>query len=199
MPLSFPNESASAFLRARDFLAQHRTDYTTAVKEFRWPELAHFNWALDYFDTYADGNESAALEIVEEDGRQCIMSFAAMSARSNQVANFLGECGVGRGDCILLMLGNEIALWETLLAAMKLGAVITPATPLLTPGDLEDRIARGNVRHIVASAWQAGELTGFAVRLSRIAVGHVTGWTRFGDWHAIGSSFVLDGVASVTV
>src|SRR5438034_4452518 len=40
---------------------------------------------------------------------------SAMSARSNQVANFLGECGVGRGDCILLMLGNEIALWETLL------------------------------------------------------------------------------------
>src|SRR6266571_411638 len=83
MPLSFPNESASAFLRARDFLAQHRTDYTRAVKEFRWPELAHFNWALDYFDTYADGNESEALEIVEEDGRQCIMSFAAVSARSN--------------------------------------------------------------------------------------------------------------------
>src|SRR5439155_19982780 len=143
MPLSFPNESASAFLRARDLLAQHRTDYTTAVKEFRWPELAHFNWALDYFDTYADGNESEALEIVEEDGRQCIMSFAAVSARSNQVANFLRECGVRRGDCILLMLGNEIALWETLLAAMKLGAVITPATPLLRRGAWWNEMPRG--------------------------------------------------------
>src|SRR2546427_124713 len=144
-------------------------------EESRWPELAHFNWALDYFDTYADGNESAALEIVEEDGRQCIMSFAAMSARSKQVANFLRECGVRRGDCILLMLGNEIALWETLLAAMRLGAVITPATPLLTPGDLEDRIARGNVRHIVASAGQAGEFTGFFENLTRNPVGDVTG------------------------
>ncbi len=193
MPLSFPNESASAFLRARDFLAQHRTDYTTAVKEFRWPELAHFNWALDYFDTYADGNESEALEIVEEDGRQCIMSFAAVSGRSNQVANFLRECGVRRGDCILLMLGNEIALWETLLAAMKLGAVITPATPLLTPGDLEDRIARGNVRHIVASAGQAGKFTGFPESLTRIAVGDVTGWKRYEESHELDSTFVPDG------
>ena len=146
MPLSFPNESASAFLRARDFLAQHRTDYTTAVKEFRWPELAHFNWALDYFDTYADGNESAALEIVEEDGRQCSMSFAAMSARSNQAANFLRECGVRRGDCVLLMLGNEIALWETLLAAMKLGAVIIPATVPHGWTDITDHVDYLSVR-----------------------------------------------------
>src|SRR5437667_12132364 len=101
MPLSFPNESASAFLRARDFLAQHRTDYTTAVKEFRWPELAHFNGALDYSDTYADGNESAALEIVEEHGRHCSMSFAAMSARANQAANLLRPCRLPPPDCLL--------------------------------------------------------------------------------------------------
>src|SRR2546427_11656762 len=98
MPLSFPNESASTFLRARDFLAQHRTDYATAVKEFRWPELAHFNWELDYFDTYADGNESAALEIVEVDGRQCIMAFAAMSARPKQDAKLLREFGGRLGE-----------------------------------------------------------------------------------------------------
>ena len=110
MPPSFPNESAVAFVRARDFVAQHRTDYTEAVRLFQRPSLDRFNWALDYFDRYADGNETTALEIIEEDGRQCVRSFANLSVRSNQVANFLLECGVRRGDCLLLMLGNEIAL-----------------------------------------------------------------------------------------
>ena len=39
---------------SRDFLLRHRTDYATAVREFRWPELRHFNWALDHFDRLAE-------------------------------------------------------------------------------------------------------------------------------------------------
>src|SRR2546425_2205424 len=91
------------------------------------------------------------------------------------------------------MLGNEMALGETLRGAMNRGAVITPATPLLTPGDLEDRIARGNVRHIVASAGQAGKFTGFPESLTRIAVGDLTGWKRYEDSHELDSTFVPDG------
>lgn len=189
-----PNESAAAFLRARDFLSQHRTDYAGAVEQFRWPVLSCFNWALDYFDIHAAGNESPALEIIEEDGRQCVRSFADMSTRSNQVANFLRECGVRRGDCLLLMLGNEVALWETLLAAMKLGAVVSPATPLLTPADLQDRVERGRVRHIVAGAAQTGKFTGLPERLTRIVVnGDSVGWKRFEDSQASATTFVPDG------
>ena len=50
------------------------------------------------------------------------------------------------------MLGNVAPLWETMLAAMKLGAVVIPATTLLTPGDLADRFERGRARHVVAAA-----------------------------------------------
>src|SRR2546428_10082949 len=91
------------------------------------------------------------------------------------------------------MRANEMVLWEPLGAAINLGAVITPATPLLTPGDLEDRIARGNVRHIVASAGQAGKFTGFPEKLTRIAVGDVTRWERYEESHELDSTFVLDG------
>ena len=52
---------AGAFLAARDFLLAQRTDYATAVRDFRWPELTHFNWALDYFDALAVDNGRAAL------------------------------------------------------------------------------------------------------------------------------------------
>ncbi|QLH48352.1 MAG: hypothetical protein HWD57_19590 [Candidatus Accumulibacter cognatus] len=44
------NMSYSAFVQARDFLLAHRTDYETAYRDFQWPQLAEFNWALDYFD-----------------------------------------------------------------------------------------------------------------------------------------------------
>ena len=51
---------------------------------------------------------------------------------------------------MLVMLGNEVALWESLLALIKLGAVISPATGLLTSDDIQDRIDRGRVRHVIA-------------------------------------------------
>jgi acetyl-CoA synthetase len=99
--------SYSAFVEARDFLLAHRTDYETAYRDFRWPQLTEFNWALDYFDVMAAGNDRPALWVVNEDGSEQKMSFADMSRRSNQVANWLRQQGVKRGDRILMMLGNE--------------------------------------------------------------------------------------------
>ena len=66
------------------------------------------------------------------------LSFATLSRRSNQVANFLRAQGLKRGDHLLLLLGNVVPLWETMLAAIKLGVVVIPATTLADAG----RIAR---------------------------------------------------------
>lgn len=105
--------------------------------------------ALDWFDVIAEGNDRTALHIVEEDGRRTEVSFAAMSERSARAANWLKAQGVREGDRILVMLGNQVELWETALAAMKLRAVVIPATPLLGPADLRDRVERGRVRHVL--------------------------------------------------
>src|ERR1041385_8748590 len=115
----------TSFLAARDFILAHRADYDTAVRQFRWPVLHHFNWALDYFDVIAAGNDRPALHLVEETGIETVRSFAQLSADSNRAANYLRALGATRGDRLLLMLGNELALWEILLAAMKLGLVVT--------------------------------------------------------------------------
>src|SRR5262245_35919375 len=132
-----PTPAAAEFLAARDFVLKHRTDYHTAQRDFRWPKLHHFNWALDYFDRIAVGNDRTALHLVEDDGTEIIRSFAQLSEGSARVANYLRHLGARRGDRLMLMLGNEVALWETLLAAMKLGIVTIPATPLLTTADLQ--------------------------------------------------------------
>ena len=129
----------AAFLGARDFLLRHREDYATAYRDFRWPQLDEFNWALDHFDTLARGNDAPALWIVDEDGSEDKVSFARMAERSAQVANWLRSLGVARGDRVLLLMPNEVALWETMLACMKLGAVIVPTTTLVSTDDLDDR------------------------------------------------------------
>ena len=138
----------SAFVEARDFLLSHRTDYATAYRDFVFPHLTHFNWALDYFDSLP--GERLALWIVEEDGSELCLTFAELSARSNRTANLLRRRGVRRGDHLLVMLGNEVALWETMLAAFKLGAVVIPTSTLLGTADLQDRLRRGQVRHVIA-------------------------------------------------
>ena len=88
------------------------------------------------------------------------LSFAALSRRSNQVANFLRAQGLKRGDHLLLLLGNVIPLWETMLAAMKLGVVVIPATTLLTPDELRDRLDRGRAKVVVATQDQVAKFSG---------------------------------------
>src|SRR5215510_3218526 len=122
--------ATETFLQARDFLLAHRTDYATAYRDFAWPQLTEFNWALDHFDRFAANNDRPALWIVEESGVEQKVSFARMSVRSNQVANWLRAQGVARGHRVLLMLGNEVPLWESVLAAIKLGAVLVPCSSL---------------------------------------------------------------------
>src|SRR5215470_16852808 len=166
-----PMSAVADFVRARDFLLAHRTDYSAVRHDFRWPQLSEFNWALDHFDTMAAGNDNLALWIVEESGEEHRLSFAALAARSNQVANWLRGQGVQRHDRVLLMLGNEVALWESMLAAIKLGAVVIPATSLLTRDDLHDRLTRGAVRHVVAASASTAKFEGLEGDYTRIAVG----------------------------
>ncbi len=180
------NPSAQAFYAAREFLLTHREDYDTAYRDFRWPEIAEFNWALDHFDAVAtERGDARALWIVEQDGSEAHWTFAELAARSNQVANWLHDQGVARGDRIILMLGNQVELWETMLAAMKLGAVVIPATTLLTPADLRDRLDRGSAKHVVVGGADTGKFDDVEGDYTRIAVpGRVgttppkAGWLR---------------------
>lgn len=189
----------TAFLAARDFLLANRTDYETAYREFRWPKLNHFNWAIDHFDAMARDNHATALWVVDEGGEETKLSFAEMSARSNQVANWLRGLGVRRGDVVLMMLGNVVPLWEIMLACIKLGAVIIPATTLLTTEDLRDRFDRGGALHVVVGADDADkfdELTGSYTRI--VVGGDKAGWLSYAAAHDATAEFVADGVTSAT-
>ncbi|GIK99443.1 MAG: AMP-dependent synthetase [Alphaproteobacteria bacterium] len=182
------------FLSSRDLLLRLREDQDAACREFGWPKLARFNWALDYFDRMAAGNDRPALWLVDESGAETKLSFADLARRSNQVANHLRALGVRRGDPILLMLGNVAPLWETMLAAMKLGAVLIPSTTLLGRDDLIDRVTRGGVRHVIAAAEETGKFEDVPGSYGRIVVGgEAAGWSRFEDAYGADASFTPEG------
>ncbi|HEX3332296.1 MAG TPA: AMP-binding protein [Gaiellales bacterium] len=188
------HRSTETFRAARDLLLRRREDYEAACREFRWPELGEFNWALDWFDVVAAGNDRPALRVVKSDGSERQLSFSEMSARSNRVASWLREHGVARGDRLILMLGNQVELWETILAAMKLGAVLIPATTLLGPADLVDRIERGGARHVVTTAAGAAKFDAVPGDYTRIALGgKVDGWLDYADADGASAAFASDG------
>ena len=189
------NHPAEPFLAARDLLLTHRTGLAAARAAFTWPVLDRFNWALDHFDVMAAGNPAAALRLIGPDAQDTAVSFAALSARSDQVANGLRGLGVRRGDRVLLLLGNVLPLWEVMLAAMKLGAVVIPATTMLTPEDLQDRFTRGQVQHVVADGTLAPRFDAIAGPYTRIAVGGAPGWTDYAGFDdAAPTAFAPDGV-----
>jgi acetyl-CoA synthetase len=186
-------QGLKAFLSARDFLLEHREDYEAAYRDFRWPQLNRFNWALDYFDTYALGNDKPALWIVNDDGSELKLSFAEMWRRSNRVANFLREHDVRRGDRIVVQLPNHVAMWEIMLAAIKLGAVVIPSATLLTTEDLQDRLARGKVRHIITHVNLLEKYSSFKDDCTRIVVGgEEKDWTPYSQAYYHSSDFAPD-------
>ncbi|GAA0682948.1 AMP-binding protein [Streptomyces cellulosae] len=183
------------FRRARDFLLEHREDYATAYRDFAWPRPERFNWALDWFDAIADGNDRTALHLVEEDGDETRLSFAELSRRSDRVANWLRERGVAAEDRVLVMLGNQAELWETALAAMKLRAVVIPATPLLGPADLRDRVDRGQVRHVIVRSADTAKFDEVPGDYTRIVVGEERGgaWLPYAEAYGASDAFTADG------
>jgi len=184
------------FRAARDFLLANRTDYDVACRGFRWPKLDRFNWALDWFDSIAAGErcDQPAIWVVFEDGTETKLSFRQLSNRSSQIANYYRELGIGRGDRVMVMLGNVPPLWETVLALIKLGAVVLPATPLLSGGDLADRIERGRVRHIVCATDSVPRFDHLGKHCTRIVVGGpVPEWHAYEDGYGASAEFKPDG------
>lgn len=171
-----------AFVEARKALLAQRNDHDRACATFRWPQLETFNWALDWFDVYAKGNNQTALWVASRDAGESKISFRDLAERSNRVANFLRGQGVRRGDHILLMVSNVVPFWEVMLATIKLAAVVVPATTMLTREELLDRFERGDIRHVVTGAADAGKFADIPGDYTRIAIGNApAGWQRFDD------------------
>lgn len=166
-----PGNPTDAYRAARDQLLELRGDSVRAAAEFRWPDVGDsFNFAIDWFDANARGNEAPCLTVVEADGGAQTVTFDEMARRSDQVAQFLAHHGVQRDDAVIVMLGNQVELWETMLAIIKIGAVIMPTTTAVGPGDLMDRMERGRAKAVVTNATETHKFDAVPGDYLRVAV-----------------------------
>ena len=183
--MSSPDASAatSAYRAARDFLLDNAHDPEAAHEGFAWPEVGdHFNWAVDWFDAIAAGNERVALHVVDEDGTETRVTYDEMRRRSNRVAHWMTGLGIGRGDAVMLMLGNRVELWEAMLAILKIGAVILPTSVVLGTDDLVERVERAGIRAVLADPTDAAKFDAIDGDFTRIVVGgERAGWQPFAD------------------
>lgn len=162
------------FQAARDFLVQNREDYDAARAGFSWPRFETFNFALDWFDhlgTDPESRDREALVICEIDGSQTRRTFAQLSQRSSQLANWLTEIGVRRGDRVMLMLNNQVELWESMLACIKAGFILNPATAMLGEADLQDRTERAEISWVIANGDDAAKFEAVTGEFTVIQVG----------------------------
>ncbi|ASD64930.1 AMP-binding protein [Bdellovibrio bacteriovorus] len=184
--MSFRNE----FEQARDFLILHRSDYKHAYSQFRWPRFDDFNWALDYFDPMAEGNTKIGLWLVDEVGHEKKFSFSEISKRSNQAANFMRAKGLQKGDSVFLLIEDDAALWEIMLAAMKIGAVIVPNNPLLSQQELKERLNREKIKMIATTKahTEKFDVTSSGV-ISVVVDAEVDGWIFYPEVYKESAEF----------
>ena len=175
-----------AYLASRDALLELGPRVDGAREAWAFPDVGPaFNWAHDWFDVIARGNDRPALVITDELGGRTSASFGDLADRSDRVARWLRERGVGRGTPVILMLGNQIELWEVMLAVMKLGGVIVPTTTALGPGDLADRVERSGARFAVCNPQDAAKVDLVPGTLGKVCVGEAgadaKGWADLRD------------------
>ncbi len=198
MTAGMPDGSAAteAFRRARNQLMGWRGDHRAAVEGFRWPDVGgRFNWAVDWFDAIARGNQAPALVIVEQaDAAACrepsSWSFDTLARRSDQVAALLARQGVRRGDAVIVMLGNQVELWESMLAIIKLGAVIMPTTTAVGAADLRDRVERGGARFVIANLADTGTFADVPGDYGKVAVTRGAGAPE--GWESLDAAYRFD-------
>lgn len=172
---------------------------------FQWPDAVDFNWALDWFDAELASNPESrdrpALWIVEPAaGAETKATFEELRQRSNKVANYLRSLGLKRGDRLLMVLGNVQPLWEVMLASMKLGTVLIPATTLASSDELKDRVERGHAKLVIAGADQLDKFDAISTgNLIRVAVGsEKPGWLSYVQADAQSDDFTVDAATAAS-
>ncbi len=112
----------------------------------------NFNFGYDIVDRIADETpDKKALVWCNTDNEEHIFTFADIRKYSNQMANVWKEAGIGRGDRVMLVLKRHYEYWFAVVALHKLGAVVIPATHMLTKSDFAYRIEMSKAKAIVCT------------------------------------------------
>ena len=135
------------FLKQTSFTSVE--DYNKNL-EFIIPE--HFNFAYDVMDEWAkEEPERLALLWTNDQGEEIRATFAQLKEQSDQAASYLQTLGIGKGDPVMLILKRRYEWWIVMLALCKIGAIVIPATHMLTKHDIVYRNTRADIKAIICA------------------------------------------------
>ena len=135
------------FLKQTSFTSVE--DYNKNL-EFIIPE--HFNFAYDVMDEWAkEEPERLALLWTNDQGEEIRATFAQLKEQSDQAASYLQSLGIGKNDPVMLILKRHYEWWIIMLALCKIGAIVIPATHMLTKHDYVYRNTRASVKAIICA------------------------------------------------
>ncbi|MFZ5608038.1 MAG: AMP-binding protein [Pseudomonadota bacterium] len=161
------------------------TDYQATYAAFHWQRRERFNFAGDVIDTAASHTpDKQALLWVDDAGREISRSFSDIALASRRLASALADKGVKRGDVVLLLLGREIAWWESLTACLRAGIIVAPGTTQLTPKDIAYRLEAAKAVAVITNSAHAAKVDAAAresgpLRLKICTDGAPEGWTAY--------------------
>jgi len=119
--------------------------------EINIPE--NFNFAYDIVDKYAEiSPDKKAMVWCNDYGKERIFSFKELKEYSDKTANFFKNCGIKKGDKVMLTLKARYEFWFCILALHKLGAIAVPATHMLKTRDIVYRIESADIKMVVCIA-----------------------------------------------
>ena len=133
------------FLKQTSFTSVE--DYNKNL-EFIIPE--NFNFAYDVMDAWAEEKpDGLALLWTNDQGKEIRATFKELKEQSDQAASYLQSLGIGKNDPVMLILKRRYEWWIVMLALCKIGAIVIPATHMLTKKDIIYRNTRASVKAIV--------------------------------------------------
>jgi len=116
--------------------------------EFIIPE--NFNFAYDVMDVWAkEKPDGLALLWTNDQGEEIRTTFAELKEQTDQAASYLMSLGIGKNDPVMLILKRRYEWWVVMLALCKIGAIVIPATHMLTKKDIIYRNTRASVKAII--------------------------------------------------
>ena len=144
------------FLKQTSFTSVE--DYNKNL-EFIIPE--NFNFAYDVMDAWAEEKpDGLALLWTNDQGKEIRATFAQLKEQSDQAASYLQSLGIGKNDPVMLILKRRYEWWIVMLALCKIGAIVIPATHMLTKKDIIYRNTRASVKAIICvdDAYVVGQI-----------------------------------------
>lgn len=112
----------------------------------------NYNFGYDVVDKMAElaPDDTAVVWTNPEHEEKCF-TFADISRLSNRAANVFKKYGIKKGDKVLVILKRNYEYWYVAPALHKLGAVIIPATHLLTQSDINYRVQTADIKAAVCT------------------------------------------------